>query len=401
MMRHMPSPDCLRRLDRIVGGAACTLLAVCGGRRKPRALRTEGGCDILVMQLTEMGSMVLALPALEELRARISGVRLHFLVMQESRALIDALQLAPPERIHALDFSSVGALLGSLLRTLRACRRARLAATIHFDFFARGHAAFAALACPRGERAGFDDGRHNARRALLTRPVLYSASHHTSEMFCALVRSLFLPPEDAPFARIPPAPCAKLTDYRPEPDDLAAVQRKLKVTAGSNLLLVSANASERLALRRWPLERFASVTKAWLESHEDWHAVLIGTEGDRSAAAEVACIHERIHDLTGRTAFGELLALMTVGRLLLCNDSGPAHFASLARLRSVVLFGPETPDLYAPLGDRAECLYAHFTCSPCVSAFNDKSSSCPRSICLEALGEEDVLAAMERANSKP
>ncbi|MFM6129410.1 MAG: glycosyltransferase family 9 protein [Sphaerospermopsis kisseleviana] len=400
MMPAMASPEMLRRLDRVLGGIACRILACCGARRKPAAFPAAGRRDVLVMQLAEMGSMVLALPALGELRQRMPDVRLHFLVMRESRALIDALHLAPPERVHALDFSSTGSLLGSLRRALGTCRRAHLAAAIHFDFFAQGHAAFAALACPQGERVGFDNGKHGARRALLTRPVMYSAHHHTADMFSVLVRSLFLPPDTAPFARIPLGSASALPDYKPDAADLHSVKGKLGANAEKNFFLVSANASDRLALRRWPLTRFAQATRDWLEAHNDWHAVLIGTDSDRMSSAEVAAAHCDITDLTGRTTFGELLALMSAAKLLLCNDSGPAHFASLARLPSVVLFGPETPRLYAPLGGRAECLHADFACSPCVSAYNDKSSDCPRSLCLEHIQVDAVLAAMERAAAR-
>lgn len=399
-MPAMASSEMLRRLDRVLGSIACRTLAYYGARRRAAAFPDGDRRNVLVMQLAEMGSMVLALPALGELRERMPDVRLHFLVMQESRALIDALHLAPPERVHALDFSSMGALVGSLRRALQACRHANLAATIHFDFFARGHAAFAALACPKGERIGFDDGKRDARRALLTRPVMYSAHHHTADMFSVLVRSLFLPPDAAPFARIPLGGVSALPDYQPDPADLHSVKTKLGTNADKPLLLISANASDRLALRRWPAARFAQVAREWLDAHEDWHAVLIGTDSDRESAAEIAAAHPGIADLTGRTTFGEVLALMSAAKLLLCNDSGPAHFASLARLPSVVLFGPETPRLYAPLGGRAECLHADFACSPCVSAYNDKSSNCPRSLCLEHIQVDAVLSAMERAAAR-
>ncbi|MFM8459871.1 MAG: hypothetical protein ACKOB0_13215, partial [Chthoniobacterales bacterium] len=79
----MASPKMLRRLDRVLGGIACRTLACCGARRKPAAFPAAGRRDVLVMQLAEMGSMVLALPALGELRQRLPDVRLHFLVMQE------------------------------------------------------------------------------------------------------------------------------------------------------------------------------------------------------------------------------------------------------------------------------------------------------------------------------
>ena len=192
-----------------------------------------------------------------------------------------------------------------------------------------------------------------------------------------------------------------MPDYQPDAANLRSLETKLGSAAGKNLLLLSANASDRLTLRRWPTSRFAQATREWLDAHQDWHAVLIGTDSDRAASAEVAAAHQRITDLTGSTSFGELLALMTIAKLLLCNDSGPAHFASLARLPSVVLFGPETPRLYAPLGGLTECLHADFACSPCVSAYNDKSSDCPRSLCLEHIQIDAVVAAMVRATSRP
>ena len=42
----------------------------------------------------------------------------------------------------------------------------------------------------------------------------------------------------------------------------------------------------------------------------------------------------------------ELLTLYTLADVLVTNDSGPAHFASLTPVHTVVLFGPETPLLF-------------------------------------------------------
>jgi ADP-heptose:LPS heptosyltransferase len=76
---------------------------------------------------------------------------------------------------------------------------------------------------------------------------------------------------------------------------------------------------------------------------------------------------------------------------MVTNDSGPAHFASLLRLPTVVLFGPETPRLYSPLGDKHKDMYSHFACSPCVSVYNGKKSPCRENRCLMAITPEAVL----------
>ncbi len=49
---------------------------------------------------------------------------------------------------------------------------------------------------------------------------------------------------------------------------------------------------------------------------------------------------------------------------------------------TIVLFGPETPKLYQPLGT-SRAIYAGLACSPCVSASNHRKTACDRQ-CLHA-----------------
>jgi ADP-heptose:LPS heptosyltransferase len=99
----------------------------------------------------------------------------------------------------------------------------------------------------------------------------------------------------------------------------------------------------------------------------------------------------RCIDFTGKTSFSELLALYSIATLMVTNDSGPAHFSSLLQLPTVVLFGPETPRLYGPLGHYHKDLYAEFACSPCVSVYNGKKSPCQENRCLQVITVNDVL----------
>src|SRR3989338_4403034 len=92
--------------------------------------------------------------------------------------------------------------------------------------------------------------------------------------------------------------------------------------------------------------------------------VITGTESE-GEDAEAICSHvknERCIDFTGKTSFKELIDLYNVSRVLVTNDSGPAHFASLTDINIVVLFGPETPRIYAPLSDSCECVYSNYAC---------------------------------------
>src|SRR4029078_13351294 len=80
---------------------------------------------------------------------------------------------------------------------------------------------------------------------------------------------------------------------------------------------------------------------------------------------------------------------------------GPAHFASLTPIKSITLFGPETPVLYGPLGPDAVHLFASLACSPCLSALNHRSSPCTDNQCLKAISVEEVLAHARRLLAAP
>jgi ADP-heptose:LPS heptosyltransferase len=79
--------------------------------------------------------------------------------------------------------------------------------------------------------------------------------------------------------------------------------------------------------------------------------------------------------------------------LLVTNDGGPGHFASLTPIRTLMFFGPETSALYGPLTPRATVLESHAACSPCLTAYNHRATPCDGdNQCLQRISPEQVLA---------
>ena len=60
---------------------------------------------------------------------------------------------------------------------------------------------------------------------------------------------------------------------------------------------------------------------------------------------------KRCVNSAGIFLFEELVPLYQLSTLMITNDSGPAHFAAVTPLKVFVLFGPETPTLYLPMGN--------------------------------------------------
>jgi ADP-heptose:LPS heptosyltransferase len=159
------------------------------------------------------------------------------------------------------------------------------------------------------------------------------------------------------------------------------------------LILINPNASDLLPQRRWPPAHFARLMRAILDRWPEALILITGAPSDAVLAAKLkaAVDDPRVVDFTGRTALGELPALYAISALMVTNDSGPGHFAAITELPTIVLFGPETPRLYGPLGN-ARALTANLACSPCVSAANHRRTACDDPKCMAAITPEQVLA---------
>jgi ADP-heptose:LPS heptosyltransferase len=164
-----------------------------------------------------------------------------------------------------------------------------------------------------------------------------------------------------------------------------------------DVVVLNPNASDLIPLRKWPLGHYVDLGRRLLAAHPGVRVVATGTPAEAANAEALvrAIDDERAVSLGGRTTLTQLLALYTLTRVLVTNDSGPAQFASLIRLPTVVLFGPETPRLYAPLGEHAVVISAGLACSPCLNVFNHRLSPCRDNVCMQRIGVDEVLAAVD------
>jgi len=393
--------DTLRLVDRFVGLPLCWAFTALRWLVQPfnRGKGLPIPQRVLIIKLSEMGSTVLAYPALAELKKRCPGVELFFLVFKNNSAIVEALDIIPPDNIITVDMSSVSRLVASGTLALWRLLRERIDTSIDMDFFSRLAALIGFIVC-RGNRVGFHryTSEGLSRGNLLTHRVLYSPHVHTAAAFMSLVLTLFERPEDEPHYRGSiPADQLVAPKYVPSAAEIESVRNKLRLTGAPSevhpLILINPNSSDIFPLRRWPMENFAELCDQLLKSFTSASLVITGVTSEASDALYLTerVANPRLVDFTGKTSFRELLALYSIANLMVTNDSGPAHFASILDLPTIVLFGPETPRLYSPLGGNHRDLYSEFACSPCVSVYNAKKSPCGDNRCLKAITVDAVV----------
>ena len=186
--------------------------------------------------------------------------------------------------------------------------------------------------------------------------------------------------------------------FVPHPAELAALRDTLRARLQrdvARIAILNPNCSDLLPLRRWPLQSFAELGKRLANEDPGLALVITGSAAERSQAEALAAAigSDVAVSLAGQTSLRELLTLYCASDVLISNDSGPVHFAALTPIRVVALFGPETPALYGPLGERAVSVSLGLACSPCVNLLNHRISPCTDNLCMKRMSVDQVLEA--------
>jgi ADP-heptose:LPS heptosyltransferase len=391
-----------RFIDRWAGQLLCGVVsgwvrlttAISGPAKTIQAPR-----NILVILLSEMGSIVLAGPMFAQLRRNYPGVNIHILQLKKNQEVSKLLQLTQPEFMHTLDDSSGGALIGDILSISRKMRALGLDAVIDCELFSRV-SALLSFSTGAPLRVGFTPHTQEGlyRGSFINRAIPYNPYQHISKQFLSLVDALqsagSTPRNKAAAIRELPADTELSVHFTPA--ELQAYRAKLQadhpVTAGRKLVLMYAGGGI-LPIRAWPAAHYARVAQGLCAA--GFAVGLIGLKDDAQLAKDLLAQiqHEACLDLTGYTrSIRELLMLFHASELLITNDGGPGHFATLTPIQTMVFFGPETGKLYGPLGSRNSVLESGIACSPCLSAYNHRLTFCDGdNQCLKRIAPDPVL----------
>jgi ADP-heptose:LPS heptosyltransferase len=384
-------------VDRMVGVPACGLISAL--RRVVPAPGPQGAPrKVLVILLSEMGSLVLAEPMFRRIRDRWPGAELHVMLFARNRQMLDLLGVVEPSRVIAIRDQSIGTLVPDLLRAILKIRRDRIDTIIDCELFARVSAVISGLSSA-SRRAGFHRATQEGlyRGSFMSAPVPYNPYRHLSHQLVALVDSI--DSQDGPVSKGSVAPGSfDPPEFVAEPGEIerevAALERDHPAVAGRRLALVYPSGG-LLPIRAWPEEHYVALAQGLLG--EDVAVGIIGMPEDRALAERIqsACGRdERCVNLAGYTrSVRHLLCLFHRASLLVTNDGGPGQFAAMTPVPTIVFFGPETPTLYRSWSRHAHAYFTGLACAPCLTAYNHRTSPCNGdNQCLKMILPADVLA---------
>ncbi|WP_129673667.1 glycosyltransferase family 9 protein [Candidatus Chloroploca sp. Khr17] len=350
---------------------------------------------ILVVKPDHLGDLLLATPALRQLRQALPNATLVGLVGPWSRQmwqtnpdLNQLLELPFP----GFERASKGRnrlrpylLLGKYAALLRQGRYDAALLLRDDHWWGAGLVALAGIP----QRIGH---AHPRSVPFLTTALPYDPRTHVTRQALEVVQALVQPGASSDLA--PGLPALHFTPTA-DAQHWASDWRAAHLHPDERMVIIHPGTGG--TVKHWSVAAWAQVAND-LARLPGVRLICTGGPGEAPLVTELAALVEPAPlTLAGATSLGQLAALLGRAALVLGVDSGPLHLAVSQGVPTMHLFGPSDHQRFGPWGDseRQRVLRADLFCSPC-GVFD----TCPRGTrgpeCMAAIAPEQVIAVAQR-----
>jgi heptosyltransferase II len=170
-------------------------------------------------------------------------------------------------------------------------------------------------------------------------------------------------------------------------------------SSNNRLIGICASVGSTIKEREWPKERFKELARR-LTGKSNTKIILIGTKSDYELN-EFIKINDNMLNLSGLLSLEELFCMMKRFDVFISNDTGPMHIAAAQGIKTIGLFGPNTPKIWAPYGKgnisifhpKKGCPYLDNTSHNLVPDHLTREQL----TCMDAITVDEVMSAVSRS----
>lgn len=338
--------------------------------------------SILLVQLGDIGDVVLSTPCLRALRENYPQARIVVAVRDKAAELLEDCPWL--DQVIAVTKRS-RPLRGELRFQVDFFRNLRnLQCDLAIDLRTGTRGAIMAFLSGASQRIGFyaEDGRLWRNRlftGLLRRE--YTPELHVVDYLLGLLEAFGITTEQ----RIPALAVAgdKQKQIRALLDR-EAVPRDKKLVAVQPFSLWQ--------YKEWGREKYIALIR-WLMAEYGVAVLVTGSVAEKERAGEIVrgC-GAGCYNFAGKTSIAMYAALLQKCRLFIGVDSAGLHIAAAVGAPTVGIFGPSSPVSWAPVGGQHLVIQKNLPCLPC------RQKGCnngEKSYCLDELMLEEVRARIE------
>jgi len=150
--------------------------------------------------------------------------------------------------------------------------------------------------------------------------------------------------------------------------------------------------------KEWGMEKYAALVR-WIYSEYGYPVVITGSPGEIEKAHEIKKMSgPNTFNLAGKTSIGMFAAVLKTCKLFIGGDSAGIHIAAAVGTPTVSIFGPASPFAWAPRGKQHAIVYNEkLSCVPCDLKGCEGGGI---SRCLDELTMDDVVSVVKRQIDK-
>ena len=291
---------------------------------------------ILVIQLRQLGDILLTTPILREIKLAEPQVELTFLSHSMGKMVLDGNPYVDRHLIYSEKMS-----LGEELKLIKAIRGLKFDLVLDFMFNPKSCVYVSLSGAHR--KVSFESSRSMFFDQLVPRG---GGAYIVDEKF-RLLRAIGVSPKsialDLPWDERHIAPTMDFFDNS---------------TLKDSKLRVVLSPTHRRAHRRWPLELYSALAHRLIQS---WGADIIWLwgPGEEAMIDEVIAMTKLSTFKAPKTSFKELAALVSNCDLFLGNSNGPSHIAVAADIVSLQFHGPTLASSWSPMTSKHHAIQSH------------------------------------------
>jgi len=372
-----------RMTDRFLGVFLCHLLYFFRMVRKAdsgdREEKDPG--KILAIKLAGIGNLVMILPTISAVKKRYPDSQIDVLTLFAGGGVLEHSPWI--DNVYFLSDSSFLSFAVTYFRTVFRLRRERYDVVLDFEQFAKTSSVFALLIGAR-ERIGFDTPGQG-RGIAYTRRVAYMDYKHMVETFFRIAKG-------AGVEQVDLSP-VKLNVNDEERNNVRLFFEHNHIREEDIIIgMHMGTGVNMMSQRRWSKEKFARLADMLIDEYEVRVVFTGAGEDEEKLVGETLLLMKHnAANAVNKFSIKELAGFAEKCRFFVSNDTSAVHIASAMGTPVAGIYGPNTPFLYGPRGNSDVVFYKDLYCSPCITNYNAKISSCSDPVCIKSITVEEVF----------
>ncbi len=362
-----------RFLSKYLFGIPCTIFKA----NKNKEFDKNNIKKILIIKFWALGDSVVLLPAILNLKKTFPNAKIDVLSHKRNKVVFEN----QPFVDNTVEFG-----LFNIIKSLGRydlCIDAEPALNV---------SAVIAFLCSR-YIIGFS---HGIRSRLYNKTVLFNNKQHMVQNYLDFVRKLGV---TCNADKLIP-----LITTKKEKETVDMFLKTNKITKNNFVVGIVPGVAESIKYRMWPIEKTAQFCDELVKKHNA-KIIFIDSKSNKSVVEKIISLMNE-KSISAVDEFGTMdkvrLSAELINRcnIVISNDSGMMHVAAAQGAKTIGLFGPNTPNLWAPYGKGNISIAAKAKGCPYLDNTNPdlipKKLTKEQITCMDKISIEEVLRAVER-----